>query len=113
MTYRPRSIFLPSAFALVVLTLAATADAQRPAKPLIEELARAMGGSDRILAVRTIVVEGTGENYNLGQNILPDAPLPVFAVTAYSRSIDFANRRWRQDQMREPRFVTGNVTPGR
>ena len=113
MTYRPRSIFLPAAFALVGLTLAATADAQRPAKPLIEGMARAMGGRDRILAVRTIVVEGTGENYNLGQNILPDAPLPVFAVTAYRRSIDFANRRWQQDQTREPRFVTGNVTPAR
>ncbi len=113
MTYRLRSIFLPAVFALVVLTLAATADAQRPGKPLIEELARAMGGRDRILAVRTIVVEGTGENYNLGQNISPDAPLPVFAVTAYARSIDFANRRWRQDQTREPRFVTGNVTPAR
>ena len=30
-------------------------------------------------------------------------------MTSFSRSIDFANRRWRQDQTREPRFATANT----
>src|SRR6266498_2448914 len=93
--------------------LPALAEAQRPGGPLVAEVARAMGGRERILAVRTLILEGTGENYNLGQNKLPDAPLAVFAVTSYRRSIDFANRRWLQDQTREPRFTMGFTAPAR
>jgi glyoxylase-like metal-dependent hydrolase (beta-lactamase superfamily II) len=93
--------------------LPAGAQAQRPGGPLIDDVAQAIGGRDRILAIRTLVLEGKGENYNLGQNPLPDAPLRVFAVTAYTQSIDFANRRWRLDQTREPRFVMGFTAPAR
>lgn len=105
-TYRSR--WIGAALALVI-AMPASVNAQKPGGPLITEVAQAMGGRDRILAVRTLVLEGTGENYNLGQNILPDAPLPVYAVTSFKRSIDFANRRWQQDQTREPRFITGNT----
>lgn len=93
---------------LAVLLLAPGAGAQRPGRSLIEEVAQAMGGRDRILSVRTLILEGTGENYNLGQNTSPEAALPVYAVTELRRSIDFANRRWRHEQSREPRFPTGN-----
>lgn len=37
----------------------------------------------------------------------------MYAVTQYRRSVDFTNRRWRQEQLREPRFLTGNPTPQR
>src|SRR6478672_6592717 len=104
-THRSTSI----AVLAVVIAIPGTANAQKPGGPLIAEVARAMGGKDRILAVRTLVLEGTGENYNLGQNILPDAPLPMYAVTAFKRSIDFANKRWLLDQTREPRFLTANT----
>jgi len=93
---------------LTALTLSPVAEAQRPGRPLLEEVARAMGGRDRILSVRTLILEGAGENYNLGQNPAPEAPLPVYAVTDYRRAFDFANRRWRHEQLREPRFLTGN-----
>jgi len=96
-----------------LLLFASDAWAQRPGKPLIEEVAQAMGGRDRILSVRTLLIEGTGENYNLGQNTSPEAPLPVYAVTELRRSIDFANKRWRHEQSREPRFPTGNTAPQR
>lgn len=72
-----------------------------------------MGGRDRILSVRTLLLEGAGENYSLGQNMSPEAAPPVFAVTELRRSIDFANRRWRHEQSREPRFPTGNTAPQR
>jgi glyoxylase-like metal-dependent hydrolase (beta-lactamase superfamily II) len=97
----------------IVITIPAFVEAQRPGGPLISEVAQAMGGRDRVLAVRTIALEGTGENYNLGQNASPYAPLQVYAVTSYKRSIDFANRRWQQDQTREPRFVTSFFPPAR
>jgi glyoxylase-like metal-dependent hydrolase (beta-lactamase superfamily II) len=98
---------------VATLALSTAAPAQRPGKPVLEEVAAAMGGRDRILAVKTLVFEGTGENYNLGQNPAAEAPLPVYAVTKYRRAIDFPNRRWRIDQTREPRFLTGNTAPQR
>jgi glyoxylase-like metal-dependent hydrolase (beta-lactamase superfamily II) len=72
-----------------------------------------MGGRDRVLAIRTLVLEGRGENYSLGQNRTPEADLPVFEVTEYRRTYDFPERRWRQEQVRTPRFPTGNPAPQR
>lgn len=106
---RSRIALLPFA------AFAASSDlaAQRPGRPLIENVARAMGGRDRVLAVRTLVIEGTGDNFNLGQNPSPEAVLPRYEVTEFRRSIDFAGRRWLQDQTRVPRFTTGNTAPQR
>jgi glyoxylase-like metal-dependent hydrolase (beta-lactamase superfamily II) len=98
---------------LAALLLAPNAGAQRPGRPLLDEVAQAMGGRERVLSVRTLILEGTGENYNLGQNVSPQAPLPVYAVTEFRRTIDFANRRWRHEQSRVPRFPTGNTAAQR
>jgi glyoxylase-like metal-dependent hydrolase (beta-lactamase superfamily II) len=68
-----------------------------------------MGGRERILAVRTLVLEGTGEQYGLGQNASPGGALPVYEVTELRRSIDYPNKRWRQEQSRTPRFLTSNT----
>jgi glyoxylase-like metal-dependent hydrolase (beta-lactamase superfamily II) len=72
-----------------------------------------MGGRDQVLGVRTLVLEGRGENYNLGQNRAPEADLPVFEVTEYRRLIDFPQRRWRQEQVRVARFTTPATAPQR
>jgi glyoxylase-like metal-dependent hydrolase (beta-lactamase superfamily II) len=106
-----KSAAVLAAFALLLVS--PSADAQQSGRPLMEEVAQAMGGRERILAVRTLVLEGTGENYSLGQNPSPEAPLPVFAVTELRRSIDFANKRWRHEQSREPRFLTANTAAQR
>ncbi|MEO7822942.1 MAG: MBL fold metallo-hydrolase [Gemmatimonadaceae bacterium] len=98
---------------LSMLMLAPGAGAQRPGGPLLEAVASAMGGREQVLGVGTLVLEGIGENYNLGQNTSPNAALPVFAVTELRRTIDFGNRRWWQDHTREPRFLTGNPAPQR
>jgi len=97
-------------FAAVLLSAPAEAQTGRE---LVERVAVAMGGVKRVNSVNTITLRGTGENYNLGQNRTPDSDLPVFAVTKYVRVMDFANFRWRQDQTREPRFITANTTPQR
>ena len=103
----------PALAAIASLALASDAGAQRPGRPLLDEVVQAMGGRDRIAAVRTLVVEGTGENFSLGQNLAPDSSLPVFAVTEHRRLYDFANRRWRIEQVREPRYPAGNQAPQR
>jgi glyoxylase-like metal-dependent hydrolase (beta-lactamase superfamily II) len=100
----------PIVFAAVLLSAPAKAQTGRE---LVERVAVAMGGVKRVSSVNTITLRGTGENYNFGQNKTPDSDLPVFAVTKYVRVMDFANSRWRQDQTREPRFVTANTTPQR
>lgn len=99
--------------ALALLVLTPSAGAQRPGRPLLGEVMQAMGGRARVLAAQRLTLQGTGENYNLGQNRAPEVDLPVFAVTSYLRALDFGNWRWRQDQTREPRFTTAVTTPQR
>jgi glyoxylase-like metal-dependent hydrolase (beta-lactamase superfamily II) len=96
----------------------ATAIALAAASPLaaqpvtLDGVAQALGGKERVLGVRTVVLEGTGSNLNFGQNQTPYAE-NTFEVTSFRRSIDFANRRWLLDQTRVPRFTTGNMAPQR
>lgn len=96
--------------ALVALVLVnGTLGAQSPA---FDAAVRAMGGKERILAIRTLVLDGTGDNLNFGQNHTPFADTK-FEVTSFRRAYDFRNRRWLQDQTRVPRFNTANVNPQR
>jgi glyoxylase-like metal-dependent hydrolase (beta-lactamase superfamily II) len=78
----------------------------------LDAAAATMGGKDRILAVRTLVLEGTGTQLNFGQNVAPFAA-SQFEVTAWRRAFDFANRRWFMDLTRVPKFTTGNMSPQR
>jgi glyoxylase-like metal-dependent hydrolase (beta-lactamase superfamily II) len=61
--------------------------------------------------VNTLIIEGSGENFNMGQNMSPEAPLPKLTVTSSKRSIDYANNRWRLEQARTPAYVTANMAP--
>jgi glyoxylase-like metal-dependent hydrolase (beta-lactamase superfamily II) len=82
-----------------------------PEVAIVEDAASALGGTEGILAASTLVIEGTGENGNFGQNMSPDATLPIVKVSELRRSIDFANGRWRQQQTVTPTFVTANTAP--
>jgi glyoxylase-like metal-dependent hydrolase (beta-lactamase superfamily II) len=84
-----------------------------PEQQVVLDAAAAMGGRDRILAVNTLVIEGEGRNFNLGQNMAPEVDLPVFAVQTYRLAIDFAGSRMRQDQVRQAQFTTANTAPQR
>jgi glyoxylase-like metal-dependent hydrolase (beta-lactamase superfamily II) len=97
----------------MALAIASSAAFGQSRTPTLDAVARAMGGKDRVLGVRTLVIEAKGDNYNFGQNLTPTAELGRFEVTQSTRTIDFLNRRWRLEQTREPRFVTGNVAPQR
>ena len=78
-----------------------------PEVQVIEDAVAAMGGLEQVQRVNTLVLDGEGQLFNLGQNTSPDAELPVFDVTEYVRSIDFGRGRWRQEQLRTATFLTG------
>jgi hypothetical protein len=80
--------------------------AQAPsAVHVLDDAAQALGGRDRIEAIRTIVIEGEGVAPYLGQNRTPDGELPLWKVTDFKRSIDLPNRRIQTQQVRTAQFL--------
>ena len=89
-------------FALGAAILSAIPVGAQP--QIINDAAAAMGGRDRILAVKTLVIEGEGMNGNLGQDMTPEASGQQFLLSGYKRSIDLAGNRMRIEQTRTPNF---------
>lgn len=77
---------------------------------LVREAAAALGGRGALNNVRTLVVEGDGESYWLGENKSPSSDLPAFAAT-FTRTYDWTNGRLRFEEIRTPTFLTGNPNP--
>jgi hypothetical protein len=92
---------------IAFLTLTALSGCARPTpdQQFINAAADALGGRNRIQAVKTLTIEGEGTNYNLGQDMKPDAATQQFAISSYTRQIDVANRRQRVEQTRTPKFA--------
>jgi glyoxylase-like metal-dependent hydrolase (beta-lactamase superfamily II) len=84
----------------ILLAMSAIALGQPAAINAIDSVAQALGGKDKILAVRTLTMEGSGTVYNIGQNPFPEGPLPTWWVAEFKRSIDLAHNRARNDQHR-------------
>jgi len=76
---------------------------------LIVGAAEALGGKERILAVKTIVLEGYGEAayMNGGGNISasPEAPQKWVSIPEYEKTIDLEHRRMRVRQRNHQNFV--------
>lgn len=89
----------------VACALVAACAASTPERQLIDGAATALGGRDRVLAVKTLVIEGEGSQFNLGQDMRPDASGQIFAVTGFKRQWDVPNRRWRMELTRTPEFA--------
>jgi Metallo-beta-lactamase superfamily len=81
-----------------------------PERKIIDDAAAALGGADKIRALKTLVIEGTGTAPNAGQNRMPFDPLPVWKVAEYTRAIDLANNRTRVRQRREAQFLFAGAT---
>ena len=88
---------------LATATLSACTQAT-PEQKIINDAAQALGGRDRIQAIKTITIEGEGTNGNLGQDMTPEATSQTFNVSAYKRVIDVAGGRARIEQTRTPNF---------
>src|SRR5437867_9244603 len=78
---------------------------QPPERQIVADAASALGGRGRILAVKTLVIEGEGTNGNLGQDMTMDAASQQFVVSGYKRSVDVVNLRARTEQTRTPNFA--------
>jgi glyoxylase-like metal-dependent hydrolase (beta-lactamase superfamily II) len=82
-----------------------------PEESVVHDAVDAVADAATVKGVNTLIVEGSGENFNLGQNMSPEAPLPRLTVSASKRSIDYANARWRLEQKRTPTYITANMAP--
>ena len=91
----------------VVLVVAGTsACTQRtPEQQLVVDAAEALGGQARIYAAAVLTMEGTGTQYNLGQDMRPGLAGQTFTVSAFKREVDLAAPRLRSTQTRTPNFA--------
>lgn len=77
-----------------------------PEQQVVDDAAAALGGRDRVLAARTLSAEdGSGRQFNLGQDMRPDARGQTFTVSAMSRRVDLVNARARTELTRTPNFA--------
>ena len=87
----------------ILIAIAGSAFGQSGIKA-IDSAAEALGGKDKILAIRTLTIEGSGVAPNIGQNPFPEGPLPTWWVPEFKRSMDLTNRRARTEQHRVGMF---------
>jgi glyoxylase-like metal-dependent hydrolase (beta-lactamase superfamily II) len=83
----------------------AACTSRSPEQQIVDDAAEALGGRERILAAKTLVLEGEGLNGNLGQDMTPEATGQSFTLTGYRRTVDVAGRRMRIEQTRTPNFT--------
>jgi glyoxylase-like metal-dependent hydrolase (beta-lactamase superfamily II) len=92
----------------VGLSIAAAAQAQ-DARQVVTRAAEALGGVERIQALRTIRLRGYGHDaYQDGGSLIttePTAPEKMNVITAYERVIDLANNRTRVRARQSRAFV--------
>jgi glyoxylase-like metal-dependent hydrolase (beta-lactamase superfamily II) len=91
--------------ALLMAASLAACTQTTPEQQIIDDGAAALGGSDQIRAVSTLVLEGEGTRYNLGQDVMPEASGETFSVTGYRRAIDVAGGRARTELTFAPNFT--------
>jgi len=90
----------------VLLAVAASAcTTATPEQQIVNDAAAAIGGRDRIAAVKALTIEGDGSNGNLLQDMTPDASGQLFVLSGYKRTIDLTGPRARTEQTRTPNFA--------
>src|SRR5262245_433359 len=115
---KPENGFLVRCLLLIaLLLLPRLAAAQTPAQQIVNDAAAAMGGRERILAVRTLLLEGEGKEFSFGQGSSwseMGQEASVWKVIGYRRSFDLTAGRSRFEQSRTPlyAFYAGHV-PGK
>jgi glyoxylase-like metal-dependent hydrolase (beta-lactamase superfamily II) len=90
---------------LLMAGLFAACSQATPEQQIVNDAAEALGGADRIRAVKTFVVEGDGTQYNLGQDVTPEASGQTFTVTDARYAVDVAGGRTRFEFTRRPNFT--------
>jgi glyoxylase-like metal-dependent hydrolase (beta-lactamase superfamily II) len=83
----------------------AACTAAAPEQQMLADTVAALGGHDRIESAKTLLLEGEGTLWNLGQDMTMEATGQTFAVTGYRRAIDLGGSRMRVQQTRTPNFL--------
>lgn len=96
---------MKNACAIVMCLLAAACTRNSPEQQIVADAADALGGRDRIVAIRTITIEGEGIAKNLGQDMTMEASGQEFAISEYRSVVDVGNLRSRTEQTRTPKFA--------
>src|SRR6188474_155138 len=95
-------IVLALAIASILLVIGLAGQGPAPDRQLVTRAADALGGRDRVMAIRTLQIIGYGElaYFNGGGNITgdPDAPQKWQKVLEYTRTIDLEHWRTRVQQ---------------
>jgi glyoxylase-like metal-dependent hydrolase (beta-lactamase superfamily II) len=94
-----------------LLFLRTTTVAQDPGQQLIGDAAAAMGGRDRIMAVKTLTFEGGGHDFQVDQEYAYDeigSRFLAYQLRDYKRTYDLANGRGRFEQVREAQATIFN-----
>ena len=83
---------------------------------IVADASTALGGRERILAVKTLIVEGGGRDLNVGQSLRFDdlgLQSDVWQIREYKRAYDLANTRARFEAIREAQypFYQGEAAP--
>ncbi|HXD75352.1 MAG TPA: MBL fold metallo-hydrolase [Vicinamibacterales bacterium] len=94
---------------LLLVTLATACSRTPPERQVLLAAADAMGGRDRVLAVKTLTIEGEGDAPNVGQNTMPDSDLPDWKVTEFKRTVDLSSHRMKMQQLRTAQFLFANA----
>ncbi len=97
---RSSPLFVTCALALITACAGPT-----PEQQIVADAASAIGGRDRLLTIKTLVLEGEGTIWNVGQDMTMDATGQTFAVTGYRRAMDLESGRMRIEQTRTPNFL--------
>ncbi len=90
---------------LSVISLLVACGPRTPEQQFVQAAATALGGSDRVSSITTVVMEGRGTAGNLGQDMTWEATGQQFDLSDYRRSIDVIGRRARTEQTRTPAFL--------
>jgi glyoxylase-like metal-dependent hydrolase (beta-lactamase superfamily II) len=86
-------------FSAAALSGCAAGSAEQQA---IDRAAAALGGRDRIAAVKTLLVSGEGTAYSVGSDQLIDTNQRTFRLTGYKQAIDVVAARALVEQTRTP-----------
>lgn len=95
-------------FAALVCACVAACSRTPPELQAVVDAADAMGGRQKIVAAKTLIIEGEGDAPNAGQNTTPDSDLPDWKITQFKRTIDLANHRMHVEQVRVAQFLFAN-----
>ena len=109
-----RIAVLALAVASIPLAIGLAGQGPSPEAQLVRRAADALGGRDRVLALKTLQIIGYGElaYFNGGGNITgnPDAPQKWQKVLEHTRTIDLANSRTRVQQRLKMDFEFASTT---